>query len=103
MYKYGEGVPQDPAEALRWYRMAAELGNADAQFNLAVAYGDTAGDPQSSALAADWFHRAGLSYLEKGEREAAFVCAQRIGNLRNTLNKVRGVELMNTIDGWGRE
>ena len=30
----GEGVPQDTAEAARWYRLAAEQGDAFAQFNL---------------------------------------------------------------------
>ena len=34
MYENGKGVPQDDAEAVKWYRMAAEQGDADAQFNL---------------------------------------------------------------------
>ena len=36
MYGAGRGVPQDDAEALRWYRLAAEEGEALAQFNLGV-------------------------------------------------------------------
>ncbi|MEE4237780.1 MAG: SEL1-like repeat protein [Anderseniella sp.] len=28
MYREGLGVPQDDAEAVRWYRLAAEQGNA---------------------------------------------------------------------------
>ena len=31
MYANGLGVPQDDAEAVRWYRLAADQGNADAQ------------------------------------------------------------------------
>ena len=31
MYANGEGVPEDDAEAVRWYRLAAEQGNANAQ------------------------------------------------------------------------
>ena len=31
MYDTGRGVPQNDAEAVRWFRMAAEQGNADAQ------------------------------------------------------------------------
>ena len=31
MYATGEGVPKDDAEAVRWYRLAAEEGNASAQ------------------------------------------------------------------------
>ena len=34
MYDFGEGVPQNDAEAVRWYRMAAEQGHAKALFNL---------------------------------------------------------------------
>ena len=33
MYAWGEGVPEDKAEAVRWYRMAAEQGDAGAQYN----------------------------------------------------------------------
>ena len=35
MYENGRGVPQDDAEALKWYRKAAEQGNANAQKHLA--------------------------------------------------------------------
>ena len=34
IYAEGEGVPQDHEEAVRWYRLAAEQGFANAQFNL---------------------------------------------------------------------
>jgi TPR repeat protein len=34
----GEGVPEDKAEAVKWFRLAAEQGFADAQFNLGYAY-----------------------------------------------------------------
>ena len=31
MYAKGDGVPQDYAAAVKWYRMAAEQGDADAR------------------------------------------------------------------------
>jgi TPR repeat protein len=34
-YEAGVGTPKDPAQALYWYRMSAELGNAKAQARLA--------------------------------------------------------------------
>ena len=34
----GYGVPQDYAEAVKWYRLAAEQGYARAQYNLGVMY-----------------------------------------------------------------
>ncbi|GHV06701.1 hypothetical protein FACS189416_7410 [Bacteroidia bacterium] len=34
MYYYGEGVPTDYHEAVRWYRKSAEQGNDEAQNNM---------------------------------------------------------------------
>ena len=36
MYTTGEGVPENDAEAVRWYRLAAEQGDKLAQLDLAV-------------------------------------------------------------------
>ncbi|MGH7182158.1 MAG: tetratricopeptide repeat protein [Nitrospiraceae bacterium] len=38
LYDKGLGVPQNDAEALRWYMRAAEHGDARAQFNLGLMY-----------------------------------------------------------------
>ena len=38
MYGRGEGVPEDDAEAVKWYRKAAEQGLASTQFELGVMY-----------------------------------------------------------------
>jgi TPR repeat protein len=38
MYARGKGVRQDLVEAVKWYRLAAEQGNADAQLNLGGMY-----------------------------------------------------------------
>jgi TPR repeat protein len=35
LYHYGQGVAKDDNEARRWMRLAADLGNADAQAWLA--------------------------------------------------------------------
>ena len=45
----GQGVPQDYAEAVTWYRKAAEQGDADAQYNLGVMYAKGQGVPQDYA------------------------------------------------------
>jgi TPR repeat protein len=42
-YDNGEGVPQDDAEAVKWYRRAAEQGLADAQVSLGQMYADGKG------------------------------------------------------------
>jgi TPR repeat protein len=40
IYRLGEGVPQNDAEAMRWYRLAAAQGAANAQNDLGVMYAD---------------------------------------------------------------
>jgi TPR repeat protein len=44
MYRDGQGVVQDYAEAAKWYRKAAEQGYASAQSSLGVMYGAVAQD-----------------------------------------------------------
>ena len=37
-YYQGDGVPQDYKEAVRWWLMAAEEGDARAQYSLGICY-----------------------------------------------------------------
>ena len=53
-----KGVPQNYAEAVRWYRKAADQGYADAQFNLGNMYAKGLGVPQDSAEAVHWYYEA---------------------------------------------
>ena len=55
MYHAGQGVPQDYAQAVKWYRKAAEQGYAKAQNNLGVMYRIGQGVPQDYAQAHMWF------------------------------------------------
>src|SRR5674476_586003 len=57
-YDIGKGVPQDYAEAAKWYRMAAEQGHAEAQFNLGMLYDEGRGVSQDYAEAAKWYRKA---------------------------------------------
>ena len=53
-YEDGLGVPQDYAEAAKWFRLAAEQGLADAQNNLGLMYGNGLGVPRDYAEAVKW-------------------------------------------------
>ena len=81
MYYKGLGVPQDFPEAVKWYRKAAEQGNAkafkwyhkaaeqgnvEAQFNLGLMYEKRQGVPQDYVEAGNWYRRA----AEQGFAEA---------------------------------
>ena len=68
MYANGEGVPQDAAEAVRWYRLAAEQGHASAQYDLGVTYGTGEGVPQDYTEAVTWYRKA----AEQGHADAQF-------------------------------
>ncbi len=46
MYGNGRGVPQDDAQAVAWWRKAADQGFADAQYILGVMYVNGRGVPQ---------------------------------------------------------
>jgi|TARA_B110000967_G_scaffold6241_1_gene6254 TPR repeat protein len=51
MYDIGEGVPENNAEAVKWYRKAADQGHAKAQFNLGLMYNNGEGVPENDAEA----------------------------------------------------
>ena len=53
-YATGRGVPQDDAEAARWYRLAADQGHVGAQNNLGVSYAKGDGVPQDDIEAHMW-------------------------------------------------
>ena len=58
LYYYGEGVPQDYGEAVRWYRLAADQGHAGAQASLGVMYAGGWGVPQDDIAAHMWTNLA---------------------------------------------
>ena len=70
----------DYAEAARWYRLAAEQGDAMAQYNLGTMYDNGRGLPQNYAEAARWYRLAADQSL-----------AQAQYNLGNTYASGEGV------------
>jgi uncharacterized protein len=58
MHAFGWGVPRDPAEAMKWYRKAADQGLQVAQHFLGIAYANGEGVRPDNAEAARWFARA---------------------------------------------
>ena len=73
MYAKGQGVAQNYQEAVKWYRLAAEQGNASAQFNLGVMYANGRGVTQDDQEAAKWYRLA----AEQGYASAQF----NLGNM----------------------
>jgi TPR repeat protein/CHAT domain-containing protein len=66
LYHQSLGAPEDNAEARRWYRRAAQQGNASAQFNLGLMYYDGDGVVQDEDEAVRWYRMA----AEQGDASA---------------------------------
>ena len=56
MYDNGQGVVQDYAEAVKWYRLAAAQGLANAQANLSFKYHNGQGVVQDYVRAHMWWN-----------------------------------------------
>ncbi|MGA2228825.1 MAG: tetratricopeptide repeat protein [Syntrophobacteraceae bacterium] len=66
MYDRGQGVPEDHAEAMRWYRKAANQGLPQAEFNLGLMYAKGQAVAKDNAEALKWLRKSG----EQGYAEA---------------------------------
>jgi TPR repeat protein len=67
MYAKGDGLPEDDAEAMKWWQKAADQGNVDAQHNLAVSYFSGEDVPQDYVQAYLWWNLAAAT----GDADAA--------------------------------
>src|SRR6185312_11351087 len=69
MYYHGEGVPQNYAEAFRWYSKAADQGDAKAEYTIGYMYRRGEGVPVNYAQALLWCKKA----ADQNEKEAQYV------------------------------
>ena len=58
MYETGEAVPENDPKAVRWFRLAADQGDADAQSNLGVMYANGEGVLEDDPEAVKWLRLA---------------------------------------------
>ena len=68
-YYYGEGAPQDYAEAMKWYRKAADQGEVRSQYNVGLMYEKGQSVPQDYAEAVRWYRKA----ADQGDTTAEFM------------------------------
>lgn len=74
MYLDGRGVPQDDAEAVRWWRKAADPGDVKAQCKLGIMYLKGRGVPQDDAQAAKWFRKAAEQGYVLAQHSLGIMC-----------------------------
>ena len=58
IYNNGESLPQEKTDAVKWLRMVAEHGNAEAQYNLGMMYYQGDYVSQDMTEAAKWLRMA---------------------------------------------
>jgi len=58
LYEAGSILPQDPAQAIEWYRRVADKGHEGDKGNLAMMYLDGDGVPRDVRVAIDWYEKA---------------------------------------------
>jgi hypothetical protein len=58
MYANGVDVPENDAEAVKWFRKAADQGHAKAQSNLGIMYDNGEGVPENYVEAVKWYRKA---------------------------------------------
>ena len=68
MYQNGKPVAQNYAEAVHWYRKAADQGEVNAQYELGVMYHNGQGVTQDDTEAVTWYGKA----AEQGHVSAQF-------------------------------
>lgn len=55
IHQYGDGVEKNSAEALKWYRFAAERNDRVSQFQLGLMYQVGEGVPADARIAHEWY------------------------------------------------
>ena len=93
MYDTGAGVPQDDTEAVRWFRLAADQGNASAQVNLGVMYDTGAGVPQDDTEAVRWFRLAADQGVASAQYNLGFMYSNGAGVPEDDTEAVRWYRL----------
>lgn len=85
-YERGDGVRKDEAEAIKWYRKAAELGDWVAQWNVGRMLEEGKGIVANPAEAAKWYRKS----AEQGRGQYQLLSQEALGKL---YAEGRGVQL----------
>jgi clan AA aspartic protease (TIGR02281 family) len=77
--RYGFNKPKDYAEAMRWFRKAAEQGDAQAQNEMGSMYMEGHGVPQDHAQAMRWFRKAAKQGLAEARDNIGYLYYHGLG------------------------
>ena len=97
MFMSGEGVAKSSAEAVKWFRKAAEQGLADAQSSLGVMYAQGEGVPTDEVEALVWFDLAARAGDQDAVRNRE-IAERRVGPARALAARQRSEALFAEIE-----
>ena len=89
MYENGQGVAQNYAEAVKWYRKAADKGFAQAQFNLGLLYYQGRGVDLDDVEAVKWFRKSADQGVAEAEYMLGFMYDGGIGVQQNDIEAMK--------------
>jgi hypothetical protein len=92
-YADGTGVVQDDAEAVRWYRLAADQGLANAQYNLGMCYARGREVAQDDVEAVRWYRLAADQGFANAQYSIGRCYALGIGVAQDDAEAVRWTRL----------
>ena len=73
MHEWGNGVPRDNVQAMKWYALSAEQSHKDAQNNLGAMYSKGEGANQNFVEALKWFVISADNGSEAGRKNIDIV------------------------------
>jgi hypothetical protein len=97
MYRVGRGVRQDYAQAVAWFRKAANQGNLFAQADLGEMYRDGQGVPQDFVRAHMWFNLVALGASDASFRDQA---VRDRNELAGKMTPAQIAEAQRLASGW---
>jgi uncharacterized protein len=74
-YSHGQGVAKDEAEAVKWYRKAAEQNHAYAQYKMGLSYYQGIGVAKDYEAAVKWYRKAAELNLPVAQFTLGVCCA----------------------------
>jgi hypothetical protein len=79
IYRHGAGVPENPAEALKWLRKAAEQGYNLAQYEIGSMYFNGEGMPKDDRTAVEWLRKAADQGLDAAQNQLGRMYSDGLG------------------------
>lgn len=93
MYAEGKGVPQNDAEAAKWFAKAAEQGDALAQYDLGASFAQGLGVKQDYGMAAKWFQRAAAQGMAIAQLNLGLLYASGNGVPKDPVEAMKWIDL----------